>query len=76
MLFENEIEKTHFSPFLQCPNVGVGSFYHLPLFKKHINSCRVLNWSIHITIKVKSITNVSNNEEVDSGCMCYRLSLK
>ena len=27
-------------------------------------------------IEVKSIPNVSNNEVVESGCMCYRLSLK
>ena len=72
---KRKLKQTHFSRFLQCPNVGVGSFNHLQLFQKHINTCLVLV-NTYDFIEVKSITNVSNNEVVESGCMCYRLSLK
>ena len=39
-----KLKQTPFSRFLQCSNVG--SFYHLQLFQKHINTCLVLNWSM------------------------------
>ena len=46
----------------------------VPETYKYLSFFELVNTFDHI--EVKSITNMSNNEVVESGCMGYRLSLK
>ena len=77
VVWKMKLKQTHFCRFLQCPNVGGGLFLSssiVPETYKYLSCLELVN--TYDFIEVKSITNVSNNEVVESGCMCYRLSLK
>ena len=76
-ILKNETEtNTFFSIFTVSQRRG-GFFLSssiVPETYKYLSCLELFN--TYNFIEVKSIMNVSNNEVVESGCMCYRLSLK